>query len=135
MTRPKTGLWILCIASAPRDTAVSEYDQSVFGTTHGHSNWSSDSLSIGNQLLGSEVDYDVAFGDAVTHHIDSKARLQSMRAVEGRFKYCQALPESHYCILVESKVRHLIRSTKTQHNLERMKNYENHMHVSLCRYS
>ena len=76
MTSPKTVLWIPCVTCASRDTAVSESDPSLLGTTHGHSNWSSDSYSIGNQLLGSEVDHDVALGDAVTHHTDSKVKLQ-----------------------------------------------------------
>ncbi|KZX57048.1 hypothetical protein A3709_04565 [Halioglobus sp. HI00S01] len=76
MNRLKVVLCMLCAASASLDAATPDQDQLLFGTTHGHTNWSIDAFGIGNQSLGSKVDHDVALGDAVTHHTDSKVKLQ-----------------------------------------------------------
>ena len=47
-------------------SAVAE-DKNLFGTLHGHSNWSIDAFGIGNTSLGPEKAYEFARGDRVTH--------------------------------------------------------------------
>ena len=76
MNRLKIGLWMLCAASASLDAATPDQDQLLFGTTHGHSNWSIDAFGIGNQSLGPEVAYAFARGDEVTHLNGNKVKLQ-----------------------------------------------------------
>ena len=48
----------------------------LFGTTHGHSNWSIDAFGIGNQALGPEVAFEFARGDKVTHLNGNEIQLQ-----------------------------------------------------------
>ena len=51
-------------------------DLNLFGTTHGHSNWSIDAFGIGNQKLGPEVAYQFARGDKVTHLNGNEVQLK-----------------------------------------------------------
>ena len=46
--------------------AVAE-QKNLFGTLHGHSNWSIDAFGIGNTNLGPEKAYEFARGEPVTH--------------------------------------------------------------------
>ena len=51
-------------------------DLNLFGTTHGHSNWSIDAFGIGNQKLGPEVAYQFARGDKATHLNGNEVQLK-----------------------------------------------------------
>ena len=51
-------------------------DLLLFGTTHGHSNWSIDAFGIGNQALGPEVAFEFARGEKVTHLNGNEIQLQ-----------------------------------------------------------
>ena len=54
--------------SSPALYAVeSNPEKDVFGTTHGHSNWSIDAFGLGNQTAGPEDGYRFARGEAVSH--------------------------------------------------------------------
>ena len=48
----------------------------LFGTTHGHSNWSIDAFGVGNQTLGPEVAFEFARGDQVTHLNGNEVQLK-----------------------------------------------------------
>ena len=51
-------------------------DLNLFGTTHGHSNWSIDAFGIGNQKLGPEVAFQFARGDKATHLNGNEVQLK-----------------------------------------------------------
>ena len=60
----------------PAGAADRSSDLLLFGTTHGHSNWSIDAFGIGNQALGPEVAFKFARGDKVTHLNGNEIQLQ-----------------------------------------------------------
>ena len=60
----------------PAGAADRSNDLLLFGTTHGHSNWSIDAFGIGNQALGPEVAFQFARGDKVTHLNGNEIQLQ-----------------------------------------------------------
>ena len=60
----------------PAGAADRSGDLLLFGTTHGHSNWSIDAFGIGNQALGPEVAFEFARGDKVTHLNGNEIQLQ-----------------------------------------------------------
>ena len=51
-------------------------DLILFGTTHGHSNWSIDAFGVGNQTLGPEGAFKFARGDKVKHLNGNEVQLK-----------------------------------------------------------
>ena len=65
MRKMKTLILGLTILSGMYSGAVAA-EKNLFGTLHGHSNWSIDAFGIGNTSLGPEKAYEFAFGPPVT---------------------------------------------------------------------
>lgn len=66
-------LIVAVILSSVGTVAVAE--KNLFGTLHGHSNWSIDAFGIGNTSLGPEKAYEFARGDRVTHLNGAEVQL------------------------------------------------------------
>ena len=66
-------LIVVVILSSVGTVAVAE--KNLFGTLHGHSNWSIDAFGIGNTSLGPEKAYEFARGDRVTHLNGAEVQL------------------------------------------------------------
>ena len=56
---------LIIVATLPHGGMAEE--RNLFGTLHGHSNWSIDAFGIGNTSLGPEKAYEFARGQTVTH--------------------------------------------------------------------
>ena len=50
-------------------------EKNLFGTLHGHSNWSIDAFGVGNTSLGPEKAYEFARGERVTHLNGAEVQL------------------------------------------------------------
>ena len=79
MRELKTLILGMTILSGMYSGAVAA-EKNLFGTLHGHSNWSIDAFGIGNTSLGPEKAYEFARGEQVTHLNGAEVQLSHRRS-------------------------------------------------------